>query len=199
MGHHKKKHHLKLAANVRMVYAAVDNGIENARAEAEAANEEKISCTRGCTACCRMQVIITAPEALAITQRHPDLVAARIDDLRQQAEIIRGLAAKHKGDEIAVADEWWTLQLPCPLLLENGDCGVYDVRPIPCRTHFVIDPPEECAKVPTVVIGHWLPDVRDGAYKAITEMWFANFETNQFPIGCLQKMVLLAHNTVKTL
>jgi Fe-S-cluster containining protein len=35
------------------------------------------------------------------------------------------------------------IPMPCPLLL-NGECSVYKVRPLPCRTHFVNDDSKLC-------------------------------------------------------
>ncbi|MDX2093706.1 MAG: hypothetical protein SFX73_38060 [Kofleriaceae bacterium] len=42
------------------------------------------------------------------------------------------------------ADEWFELQLDC-VLLENGRCAAYDLRPTGCRTLFALETSERCA------------------------------------------------------
>ena len=39
--------------------------------------------------------------------------------------------------------EWKALNLPCPFLVD-GQCSVYERRPISCRAHMAVGPPEWC-------------------------------------------------------
>ncbi|WP_159063344.1 YkgJ family cysteine cluster protein [Acetivibrio saccincola] len=36
------------------------------------------------------------------------------------------------------------MQIPCPFLLESGDCSIYIVRPQACRKHIIFGNPSTC-------------------------------------------------------
>jgi Fe-S-cluster containining protein len=187
---------LKLVKHVTQTYSRVDKEITDARAALPG-----IPCKRGCNACCRMHTIITAAEAFTIVEKHPELVRSRLPVLKEQAEIMTDLAKKYDNQtlkhEVVIGSDWWALQLACPLLLDDGSCGVYAVRPIACRTHMVVDDPARCAMVPAVYIAHCVPiQLRDGAYTEISDNWFADMRTHVYPFGSLPKMVLIAYNTL---
>ena len=118
----------------------------------------KVSCTPGCEhaadGCCRMIVLTELSEAQYIVARNPDAVKRALPRLIEHTMKI----ARHMQDhEIlsmwdsseatqAGADAYWELDMPCAFLdLTTNKCTVYEHRPIPCRTHFVISPPADCA------------------------------------------------------
>jgi uncharacterized protein len=74
-----------------------------------------MQCTTGCSDCCHTRLTITSVEARAIRE----LVASWPEDRR------RALAA-HAAAQ--AADR-------CAALDEDGRCGIYDARPIVCRSH----------------------------------------------------------------
>jgi Fe-S-cluster containining protein len=119
-----------------------------------------ISCARGCAACCRMLVPVSAPEAFALR----DMVAALPEARRQaiqrrladttarleQAGLLAQLRQVAETDR-PVTDEmmepinraYFALKLPCPYL-ENETCSIYDDRPAACRELLVTSPAEWC-------------------------------------------------------
>lgn len=83
----------------------------------------EIACRKGCAYCCHLMVAVTAPEAFRIAalirKGVPGLDATTV---KAKAKPLIGVA--HPARVGA--------KLACPLLVD-GDCGVYDVRPLTCR------------------------------------------------------------------
>lgn len=126
-----------------------------------AAASQTISCAKGCAACCRMLVPVSAPEAFALR----DMVAA-LPEARREA--IRGKLAETAARleragllaplrEIAETDRpltddllepinraYYRLKLPCPFL-EDEVCSIYADRPAACRELLVTSPAAWCA------------------------------------------------------
>jgi len=125
------------------------------------ATGQVISCAKGCAACCRMLVPVSAPEAFALR----DMVATLLPEDRRQA-IRRALADTTARLEQAgllaqlrqvaetdrpIADEamepinraYYALKLPCPYL-ENEVCSIYEDRPAACRELLVTSPADWC-------------------------------------------------------
>ncbi len=81
----------------------------------------------GCNACCRGQLQGTPIEALLMFEAmSPELY-----------ERMKTWAPEDPDTAI------------CPLLLEDGRCGVYDARPMVCRVRLAINEPEVCDPVKT--------------------------------------------------
>ncbi len=118
------------------------------------------SCQKGCAACCRMLVPLSAPEAVMVH----DWVRSR--PVEQQARIIERFAATnarlrangiwqqlfelcgasdHPGDEALdeVNRRYYALRLTCPFL-EEEVCTIYDERPAACRELLVTSPASQC-------------------------------------------------------
>ena len=86
--------------------------------EAAAAAVPFVACSKGCSACCKMNVSISSLDAERIalkTGRRP----AKVSGTR-----------KHAIDEFS--------GVPCPFLV-NDACSVYEVRPFACRAHHSFD------------------------------------------------------------
>ncbi len=121
-----------------------------------------ISCRAGCAACCRQLVPVTEAEARRLaqvieampepnrTRTRDRFQAARdamegigmLNDLRDDESRSR-LDAK---DRLRIGARYFAQQIPCPFLDENESCGIYEERPIACRTHLVTSPAEECSR-----------------------------------------------------
>src|SRR5256886_14680749 len=135
--------------------------------QAEALEERKsitaggtISCKKGCAACCRMLVPVSAPEAFALK----DMIA-KMPAGRRQATVKNVAAARSRLEragllarltEIAetsrqLSDEemepinrdYYALRMPCPFL-ENEVCSIYEGRPAAWRQLLVTSPAETC-------------------------------------------------------
>jgi Fe-S-cluster containining protein len=121
---------------------------------------QKISCARGCAACCRMLVPVSAPEAFALRDMVAALPAERRQEFQRRVEAALGrleraglLASLRQVAETdrPITDEtmepinraYYALKLPCPFL-ENEACSIYDDRPAACRELLVTSPAEWC-------------------------------------------------------
>ncbi len=119
-----------------------------------------LACQKGCSWCCKLQVTVTAPEALRIAgYLQANLSADGLAELRTR---LKELVAKTAGmgtEERAVSG------LPCGLLVDNA-CSVYPVRPLICRGWNSTDASvcEEATKRPDVRIQCFAPQraVYDG-------------------------------------
>jgi Fe-S-cluster containining protein len=90
------------------------------------------ACKAGCDYCCRsgMRVKVTAEEADVIArrlQRDPTLISIR-------ERVVSGAARTREMTN----GQYWEAKVACPFL-ENGNCSIYDVRPVSCRAWTSMD------------------------------------------------------------
>ena len=89
----------------------------------------ELGCRKGCSFCCSALVTCSAPEIFRVAHwlaEHATTAAAPIKLADITAEATR-------RDALTQTPEQRFLErAPCPLLVSNA-CGVYAVRPIPCR------------------------------------------------------------------
>lgn len=118
------------------------------------------SCQKGCSACCRMLVPLSIPEAFVLR----DWVRSRSADQQEhiahrfaeaKARLLAGgiwhrLTALCHGalpTEDGILDDlnrnYYALRLACPFL-EDETCAIYEDRPSACRELLVISPPQHC-------------------------------------------------------
>jgi Fe-S-cluster containining protein len=137
---------------------AIDDRLIDAAVARHEAAGERISCAKGCSACCRRQPVpVTPPEALAL-QRLVDalpeprrsavraafaaagerLRAAGLYDvyLRRDAHVTR-------EEALAIVRRYMALTLACPFLVDEA-CSIYAERPFVCRQYLVTSPPALC-------------------------------------------------------
>lgn len=87
--------------------------------------QRPLACAAGCSACCHTWVAAAAPEIFRLADHlraRPD-AEAEVDHVRQRAAATVGLTPTQR----------FGAKRPCPLLAEDGRCGVYDYRPTACR------------------------------------------------------------------
>jgi Fe-S-cluster containining protein len=120
----------------------------------------RISCQKGCAACCRMLVPVSPLEAIALRRELLSLpderrfhmiekIAESKRRLEQAGLLARLTDLADSGD--ALSDEaleplnrdYYALRMPCPFL-ENEVCSIYEHRPAACRELLVTSPPELC-------------------------------------------------------
>jgi Fe-S-cluster containining protein len=127
------------------------------------------TCREGCAHCCRLMVIVSFPEALAIVEH---LAEQPLGPQRLAAVVVRGMEQWLRfavGREELSPDAWFEEQIPCMFLVGNR-CSVYAARPFTCRMHYVASPPEQCAGPGRQEVGK--VDVRDA------EQWFVGRVVN---------------------
>ena len=111
-----------------MVCAAIDALIALGDADA-AVGDSRTACSRGCSYCCHMRVVVTAPEVLRI--------AAFVEEtfsVEERAALARRVAATDEQTRGLSDEAWGRARLPCPLLV-GDECSVYSVRPLDCRAY----------------------------------------------------------------
>lgn len=94
-----------------------------------------IACKAGCSFCCSLYVSATASELLLIEGHIAALPrAARLVAAAKVADAF----VRAQGKTMQVRDR---ARVPCPLLTEQGLCGIYPVRPLTCRSYVSFDLP----------------------------------------------------------
>jgi len=119
----------------------------------------KISCRKGCGACCSQLVPVSEPEALYLLQLIESMPEDRQRLVRERFSRNRRLV-EEAGllEEVAVSASvgarkirrevglrYFKLGLSCPFL-EQGACSIHPHRPLSCREYLVVSTPEECAR-----------------------------------------------------
>jgi Fe-S-cluster containining protein len=130
----------KLLRNVRQGYHAADVAFSAGLGKSKL----KVSCTRGCGACCYQFVSVSFVEALLIGEFvvrlwSKEAVAKALEDLDAHAEL------QHNDRE-----RYFLERRPCVFFVPgqekwSGECGIYRVRPMACRFQYVTSPPALCA------------------------------------------------------
>lgn len=131
---------------------------------AAAANGEKVSCAKGCGACCRQAVPVSVIEAIRLAEvveampiERQTLVKKRFADSLAHFEAIgwfdriRDLSENRRQDpqhelEKKINEavmEYFGQSIECPFL-ENESCTIHEDRPLACREYLVTSPAENC-------------------------------------------------------
>ena len=144
---------------------------DNLVGAAERAAEQQgacISCTKGCGACCRQLVPVSAVEARHVARlvagmpepRRSEIVA-RFERSREKL-IETGLWEKLEDREtwpeegvLEMGMDYFRQGIPCPFL-EDESCSIHRDRPMTCREYLVTSPAANCAQ-PTPAGIEWLP------------------------------------------
>lgn len=102
----------------------------------------RLTCSKGCSACCEELVHVSELEARLIVE---SLTDAQKQDIRQRVLHWMDQIGDRLDDEDSDPDglEYRSWRIPCPLLI-NGVCSVYDKRPIPCRSTMTNGPRRAC-------------------------------------------------------
>ncbi|WP_413288633.1 YkgJ family cysteine cluster protein [Bdellovibrio sp. HCB337] len=111
----------------------------------------KVSCFKGCSACCHMEVEVTSDEAEAladlVTQGHT------IDRERLQKLSLRALQDRKWKEGMKNSEN------RCVFLSTEGSCSIYEKRPVMCRRHSVTSPAKNCEDFNAGVTLRYFPTV----------------------------------------
>src|SRR5262249_10382841 len=137
---------------------SLSDHVVNATAQTLEEQGRKISCKKGCGACCRQLVLISEVEARRIdelVQELPEpqrtLVRARFAEARRRLEEAGLLDQLSRAEEWTdqlyqgLATDYFQLRIPCPFL-EDESCSIHPDRPITCREYLVTSPAPNCAQ-----------------------------------------------------
>jgi Fe-S-cluster containining protein len=84
----------------------------------------KIKCGRGCSECCSQIFSITTLDAYIIQEHIRSLPSERQSQLEQKAKEYTRKKSLSTGSN---------LKIPCPSLGAEGECTIYEARPVICR------------------------------------------------------------------
>ncbi|MDB4971397.1 MAG: hypothetical protein JWN44_7086 [Myxococcales bacterium] len=142
----------------------------------ESRGEHRIACGDGCSACCANFVRCSVPEALVVAEwlddpAHADVRArfvAKLPGWRARAgndpTRIEAHLARHGGSGDAV--EWDAYQKMavayarkqnlCAFNDDQGRCDIYEVRPLICRSVYVLETADNCVpdRAPPQIVSH---------------------------------------------
>jgi len=133
---------------VLRVYGECDEVVEYALGKLREVGKTP-TCAKGCAHCCSLEITVARAEAETIVawlREHK--TAAELDEVRVGLQ--SWLAWYRSGLRQLVAEgkprgEAFLKYGPrCVMLAEDGACGIYPVRPIACRSHYVSSPAEAC-------------------------------------------------------
>ena len=96
----------------------------------------RISCSKGCSACCSYPVYISILEGMLLFRyltEHGHWTPSFRKKLEAHADKTWDLAA----------EIWLLLDMPCPLL-DKGKCLAYEERPFTCRALYQLNDPYNC-------------------------------------------------------
>lgn len=121
---------------------------------------QRISCQKGCAACCRMLVPVSPPEAFALkalVEALPDerrqAMFDKLNNARAHLEetglLTRLIALTESGRPLSDEEmeplnrDYYALRMACPFL-EHESCSIYEDRPAACRELLVTTPADLC-------------------------------------------------------
>lgn len=88
-----------------------------------------MACAAGCSWCCHQIVGVTRAEMTLVAEA----IATKTPEQRA-AIAARAKEAASRGTGLDQA-QWWAARIRCPLLEDDGLCGIHPARPLPCRAH----------------------------------------------------------------
>ena len=106
------------------------------------------SCKKGCDSCCYQLTAASLAEG-ALIAAHIMESASWTSELRalrtrlqQDSDEIRAMGTAGK----AKSYQWMERKKGCPFLDKKaGECRIYNVRPLACRTYYVVSDPANCS------------------------------------------------------
>ena len=146
-------------AQLLPLYRGLAEHLTSLAIEAAKAAGHEVSCRKGCAACCRHLIPVSALEARELVkwvERLPEprrsVVRQRFADARRRLEseapdlLQRLLRVEDcsREDAVALGHDYFRLRIACPFL-EDESCSIYADRPVDCRQYVVVSPAEQCA------------------------------------------------------
>lgn len=119
-------------ASVAHSFHSIIDGFIQEATEKRDVTDQGPACKKGCSHCCYLEVHVTPHEGQLLLQVMKEK-GIEIDEesLKLQAKVARWRQLAYKARR-------------CVFLSEEGECRVYDYRPMSCRKYLVFSEPEKC-------------------------------------------------------
>lgn len=106
------------------------------------------TCRKGCYFCCRQVINTNIPEVHVVGQYikrnfseyQRNELRTRMSNWFKWVQLELPKRCNKQGDEM---EAFYNYGPYCPLLVD-GECSIYPVRPVTCRTHYVSSSPDSC-------------------------------------------------------
>jgi len=121
----------RVLENLRLQYADLD------RVAKKAISQFKVSCGKGCFACCYQMTALNTLEGLLIADH-----VCRQENWLETAQKLRDASFAYVKPGLDRAEHFRT-RTPC-VFLKDGNCSIYEIRPAACRFLYVTTPAELC-------------------------------------------------------
>jgi Fe-S-cluster containining protein len=145
-------------AKLLPLFRSLADAIVEIAEQSVVAQGKSISCSKGCGACCRQLVPISAIEARRLRELLNELPESRAAEIRArfasarqrlaQAGLLASLLEPERiGEEQAQAFglAYFARGIACPFL-EDESCSIHADRPVACREYLVTSPAAHCAR-----------------------------------------------------
>jgi Fe-S-cluster containining protein len=135
-------------------------------------DHEMLACAAGCGSCCKVNVAVLQPEAFNIsTHLRQTRSVVELEQLKQEMhQLVHFISDLDEEERIA-------LNKSCSFLTADGNCSIYPVRPLMCRSITSIDANDCREALAMRALGEQLPitmnlfqkNLFDGAFKALAQ------------------------------
>jgi Fe-S-cluster containining protein len=139
------------------LFTSLSDTLVGLTAESVEQKGKKISCKKGCGACCRQLVPISPTEAYRIREMIDEMpeprrsqIRARFEDARKRLDeggLLERLLEPEKitqEETVPLGMEYFSRKIACPFL-EEESCSIHPDRPIACREYLVTTPAKNCS------------------------------------------------------
>ena len=133
-----RRGHLKLDEAIKKVLASE---------EKKYGKPLKLPCRRGCSACCYEPVYADKTEAAVALEAMAKMPVEKQDEIKARVKdaLENFKASGMVAVEMPFVIDYLKLRIACPFLdLKNGDCTIYENRPLGCRAHIALRPKDFC-------------------------------------------------------
>ena len=139
------------------VFRRVSDSLVELSARRAEEQGRKVSCAKGCGACCRQIVPLAEVDARAVARLVDELPEPRRSEVKErfarakerlsEAGLLPRLQDRREftAEEVKTFGlEYFRLGIPCPFL-EDECCSIHESRPLTCREFLVTSPAIHCA------------------------------------------------------
>lgn len=139
------------------VFQGMSNLLSDIGEKSADARGEKITCRKGCGACCRQMIPLAEIETYQIAELVESMPEPRRGEIKERFEkawhhfteigLLQRLdacATASDGEREQVARDYFHENVACPFL-EDESCSIHENRPLTCREYLVTSSADHCA------------------------------------------------------